>query len=265
MSSSDFSLTVLGSRGSMSVAGSDFTEFGGSTSCYLVQAAQQSVLLDGGSGLMRAPVSFAKPPTILLSHWHLDHLLGLGMYGRLSQAGKRTTLYAPATSDEDALARLDSLYSPPLWPLSLTSYAGELVVRSMPQTLELGPLTIDAIEGNHPGGCLAFRLSYAGRAIVYATDYEHEPVSFERLRRFSRDADLLLYDGQYREDTYEAHRGFGHSTPQKGIELMEACGAKRLLLVHHDPQSTDEEMRQCERNLGRPNVSFAREGEVIAL
>lgn len=265
MSDSTFTLTVLGARGSMAICGNDTAEFGGSTSCYLVRAAQESVLLDAGSGLLHAPTTFPKTPAILLSHWHIDHLLGLGMYGRLSQAGVHTNLYAPAPSDQDVPRQLDALYSPPLWPLSLTGYAGSLNVRAMPARLSLGPLTVDTIEGNHPGGCLAFRLSFDGRSLVYATDYEHEAASFARLAAFSRDADLLLYDAQYDQDTYESHRGFGHSTPQMGMELMAASNAKRLLLIHHDPQSTDETLRTRERLIGRTDVRFAREGETIAL
>ncbi|MBR3234170.1 MAG: MBL fold metallo-hydrolase [Atopobiaceae bacterium] len=265
MSNSDFTLTVLGTRGSMAVYGDEYIEFGGSTSCYLVQAGQKTVLLDAGSGLLKAPVSFPTPPVILLSHWHLDHLQGLGMYGRLSQAGMYTQLYAPAASKENVLKSLNALYTPPYWPLELSGYAGDLDVDVVPKTLDLGPLTVETIEGNHPGGCLAFRLSYEGKVIVYATDYEHEPVSFARLTDFARDANLLLYDGQYSEEDYESHKGFGHSTAQKGIELMKASNAQRLLIVHHDPQSTDTELLQRERRIGRTDVSFAREGEMIAL
>ena len=265
MSEADFTLTVLGTRGSMAVCGDDYAVFGGSTSCYLVRAGRQSVLLDAGSGLLKAPLSFPEPPAILLSHWHLDHLLGLGMYGRLSMRGEATRLYAPATSDEAALGRLNALYRPPYWPLKLTQYGGSLDVRVMPETLSLGALSIEATEGNHPGGCLVFRLRHHGKTIVYATDFEHEDGASARLAAFAQGADLILYDGQYCAKDYDAHRGFGHSTPEAGLRLMEASGARRLLLVHHDPTSTDETLRQRERQIGRDDIGFAREGQVIEL
>ena len=80
-----------------------------------------------------------------------------------------------------------------------------------------------------------------------------------------RGTDLLLFDAQYRRDEFAAHRGFGHSTAEQGLELMERCGAKRMLLVHHDPRATDEDLRRREHALGTPAVHFAREGETVEL
>ncbi len=258
-------LTVLGTRGSMTVSSSECREFGGATSCYLVQAGSQSVILDAGSGLLSAPTEFSNPPVILLSHLHLDHIMGLGMYSRLAIKGAQTHVYMPAQNRSEALLQLNGLYAPPYWPLKLTDYAGTLHVEPMPTTLRLGELVIDVMPGSHPGDCLVFRLCAGGRSLVYATDFEHDDLSFERLTDFSTGTDLLLYDGQYDEGEYEAHRGFGHSTPQKGLELMRLCGAKRLLLVHHDPTSTDATLREREHQLGCVAARFAREGDVIDL
>ncbi|MDO4806359.1 MAG: MBL fold metallo-hydrolase [Coriobacteriales bacterium] len=265
MGGTDIRLTVFGARGSIAVGGSEYNEFGGSTSCYMVQAEQETVILDAGSGLLHAPTEFAKPPVIVLSHWHVDHLVGLGMYGRLAQAGAITRLFGPAGDDDEAAARLRGMYAPPYWPLELTEYAGDLRVHAMPAALRVGPLLIEAMEGNHPGGCLVYRLSYGNKSVVYATDYEHEPASFMRLADFAQDADLLLYDAQYCNKNHARYRGFGHSTDGKGVELMRLSHAKRLLLIHHDPQSTDEALRRREERLSCDGARFAREGEVIVL
>ncbi len=258
-------LTVLGARGSMPVSGPEFAEFGGSTSCYLVEAGQHTVILDAGSGMAHAPVSFSKPPVILLSHWHLDHLVGLGMYGRLHRPNEKTCLYAPALNDKDARRKLAGLYAPPYWPLELDDYQSDLRVRAMPDELWYGEVCISTMQGKHPGGCLVYKLSFAGKSLVYATDFEHDSFSSARLASFCKEADLVLYDAQYVEAEYDTHTGFGHSTAGKGVELMRACGAKRLLLVHHDPKRTDYELRKQEKALDACNASFAREGEVIVL
>ena len=75
----------------------------------------------------------------------------------------------------------------------------------------------------------------------------------------------LLYDGQYTPEEYESRKGFGHSTPEKGLELLERSGAAKLLLIHHDPTRTDRTLLEMERLIGRDNVRFAREGDVIEL
>ena len=73
-------LTVLGARGSLPVSDTKRSRFGGATSCYMVQAGSETIFLDGGTGLVSAPALSGKPPVILLSHLHLDHVIGLGMY-----------------------------------------------------------------------------------------------------------------------------------------------------------------------------------------
>lgn len=259
---SGFQLTVLGTRGSIPVTGRDKMRFGGATSCYMVQAGEQTVFLDGGSGLVDAPLDFDVPPAILLSHLHLDHVLGLGMYRRLSQKGCRTDLYVPDSAGENAL---DSLYAPPFWPLKLTGYAGDVRIHTMPASLRIGNVQVAAIPGDHPGGCLVMKLSFEGKTLVYATDQEPSETSFGTLAAFAKDADLLMFDGQFTEEEAEVRKGFGHSSPSKGIELMDACGAKQLLLIHHDPARTDAALEEMERRTGRSNVRFARAGETIRI
>lgn len=261
----DIRITVLGARGSAPVFGREFAVFGGSTSCYLIETGDQSIILDAGSGLINAPSEFAHPPVILLSHLHADHLIGLSMYGRISIPSAPTTLYVPARDAHEAQGSIARLYSPPLWPLKLTDYPGDLRIEAFPQSMSIGEVQVETMEGNHPGGCLCIKLGYEQKTVVYATDFEHGPEAFDRLATFARNADLLLYDAQYEEERYETLRGYGHSTAKKGVELMDRCGAKRLLMIHHDPHSTDETLISRERWIGRDNVRYARENEVIVL
>ena len=258
-------ITVLGTRGSVPVSGRAFSVFGGNTSCYLVEAGGESILLDAGSGIVRAPITFGRTPKILLSHLHVDHLLGLGMYGRLSVPGAPTELYIPALDGGDAWEAIGRLFSPPLWPLRLDDYPGDLRVRDMPRTMRFGGVTVESAAGSHPGGSQLIKITFAGKTLVYATDFEHGEEASARLAAFARDADLLLYDGQYTDDDYEARRGFGHSTASAGMAVMERANVGRLLVVHHDPHATDQELIARERALKDANVCYAREGEVIEL
>ena len=74
-----------------------------------------------------------------------------------------------------------------------------------------------------------------------------------------------LLDGQYTAEELEQRRGFGHSSPELGLKLMEQCKIGRLWLVHHDPQRTDGQLLAREEEYSRKNVHFAREGEEILL
>ncbi len=256
---------VLGTRGSMAIARKDQMIFGGNTSCYMVRAGEETVFFDAGSGLLNAPADFPRPPHILLSHLHLDHLMGLGMYPRLSQSGKETYIHVPANPGENPSSLLGGIFSPPYWPVSLDVYKGRVQVLPLSLPIKIGDLVIDGIPGNHPGGSYIYRLRWQGRSIIYASDYEYDEPSFRSLIDLARGADLLLFDGQYLPEELASHRGFGHSTPQQGIELLERCGCARLWLIHHSPQKSDEQLLAIEKEFARKHVHFAREGEEILL
>ena len=258
-------LKVLGTRGSMATNRADQAIYGRATSCYMVRAGEETAFLDAGNGLLAAPVEFLRPPHILLSHLHLDHLLGLGMYPRLAAKGLETTIHVPAPRGEDPAKILEKLYSPPFWPVSLASYAGDVRILPLSFPIQIGELTVEGIPGNHPGSSYIIKLSWLHKSIVYASDYEYEKTSFLRLIEFAKDADLVLYDGQYSSDELESHRGFGHSTADLALELLDRCGARFMWIVHHDPQRTDAELQAMAAKISRKNVHFTREGDEIVL
>ena len=73
-------VTILGARGSIPTEGKDMLEFGGGTSCVLVESGDQAVFLDAGTGILNAPDIGDKAITILLTHPHLDHIIGLPFF-----------------------------------------------------------------------------------------------------------------------------------------------------------------------------------------
>ena len=160
---------------------------------------------------------------------------------------------------------MNGIFSPPYWPLNLTEYKGTVCIRPLRCPFQIGEISIEGMTGNHPGGSMIFRLSAQGKRLIYATDYEYDDESFGRLAAFSENADLILYDGQYREADMSVRKGYGHSTMEQGIQLLERSGAKRLLLIHHDPYCPDEVMRKRNSALRRENVGFARQGAVIMI
>lgn len=261
-----FHLTVFGPRGSMAACRDDCITFGGDTSCYMIRAGENTIFLDGGSGLASAPAVYPKPPVVLLSHLHLDHVMGLGMFTGFFVPGQRAKLYVPFCEDNESAERMMArVFSPPFWPLKLSELEGKPEILALPQNLSVGDVQIETMEGNHPNRTMVYRLNYDGRSIVYATDYEVSDATFPRLVEFASGADLLMYDAQFTEEEYPKKRGFGHSTAEKGIELMWKSRSKKLLLIHHAPSSSDGTLSRREKILNRINVVYAREGETMEI
>jgi ribonuclease BN (tRNA processing enzyme) len=83
----------------------------------------------------------------------------------------------------------------------------------------------------------------------------------------ARSADLLIHDGQLTKGEFAEWASFGHSAVEYAIGLAEVAGAKKLLLFHHDPARTDDQIDAivaAHRN-GPVPTEAAREGETIDL
>ena len=53
---------------------------------------------------------------------------------------------------------------------------------------------------------------------------------------------MLVHDAQCTAAEFAARREFGHSAAEYAVGLAEEAGARRLVLFHHDPARTDDEI-----------------------
>ena len=268
-------LTVFGARGSMPGEGQNFSVYGGSTSCYRVEAGNEEIYLDAGSGIAGVKPKDDTNISVLLTHMHLDHLIGMPFFSALTQKERIINIYASAREGLTVKAAFDRLVSVPFWPVGLEDYPSNIIFHDLPLPIDgrryqfaLGGVTVAMTEGTHPGGSTLFRLTYGGKSMVYATDFEHTPARGQKiLIDFARNADLLLYDAQYIEGEYEKFRRYGHSTANAGLKIAKAADVKRIMFVHHAPWRKDEEISELERQISTEhnNAVFAKIGDEIIL
>jgi ribonuclease BN (tRNA processing enzyme) len=78
-------------------------------------------------------------------------------------------------------------------------------------------------------------------------------------------SDLVIYDSMYTDGTYENFKGFGHSTWQEGVRLVQDAGAKKLVIFHHDPTHDDDKMDAIGEEAAGvlPGTVVAREGMIL--
>lgn len=246
--------------------------YGGATSCYLVKAGREEIYLDAGSGIAGVKSAPEASVSLLITHMHLDHLVGLPFFAALGNKNRSLEIYAGYHQGLSPKEAIDRLISPPFWPCFIDDYPAKVKFQTLVTAKEInefaiGEVSVKFMEGAHPNGCTLFRLSYRGKSLVYATDFEHSPEDSARLANFAQGADLLLYDAQYTAAEYEKYRGYGHSTPEEGIEVAKAAAVQKLLLVHHAPWRTDEDLDALEAVFAGQyqEVSFAKIGEEIIL
>ena len=270
-------VTILGARGSIPVSGNGYSIYGGATSCVLLEAAGEAVLFDAGSGLMNLPQRVRKEYArihVFLSHFHLDHLMGIPMSSMMYDPSAEVIFYAEDGEKIPEVFR--QMMAEPLWPVGPDSFRAKLdfcsigmspVVLNGAADTGSHPLTVTAVPVTHPGGALAFRADWGTHSMVYATDCDPDEGTGRSLEGFAVDTDLFILDAQYTDEEYEQCRGFGHPSMGTSAQIIAASGAGQGLLFHHSPSHTDAQLGAYEQQLQqyRKNISFAKEGEIIAL
>ncbi|MDB4965677.1 MAG: Metal-dependent hydrolase of the beta-lactamase superfamily [Myxococcales bacterium] len=268
-----------GVRGSIAAAGHPTAGVGGNTSCVEVRcgtAGDETLLIfDAGTGLRLLGESLAGPVTahLFLSHLHWDHIQGFPFFGPAYVPGNRVGLYAPerCAPGGDVRAAFAAQMRAPHFPVGLDVMRAELAFEAVAAggELEIGGARVRAAAAKHPNGCLAYRVDYAGRSVVYATDTEHDAAGGldADLLELARGADVLIYDAQYTSAEYAARRGWGHSTAAEGARLASAAGVSQLVLFHHDPTHDDWQIARIEAETRGlfPSTTAAREGLTLTL
>lgn len=278
-----FSVTFWGVRGSIATPGADTAKVGGNTSCVEVQCGSRRIILDTGTGmrqlgqrLIRQQKSGVSAPatelTVLYSHLHWDHLQGLPFFAPLYSPSSKLHFYGPKGVERALRTQMGE----PGFPVRLDDVPARLGFGELSEgmVVELDDdLVITCAKLNHPGGVLAYRIQYRDHALVYATDTEHYSVPDPKLVRLAKGADLLIYDAQYDDAEYSGdvggvpRTGWGHSTFREGVRVADAAHVGQLVLFHHDPSHTDDQVAQIEAAAQhlRPGTWAAREGHSIAL
>jgi ribonuclease BN (tRNA processing enzyme) len=142
--------------------------------------------------------------------------------------------------------------------------------------MELRGFKITSEYISHPGPTLGYRIQHGDKTICYLPD--HEPI-IGKSKLFStkdwlsgfnlaRDADLLIHDAQYSKKEYKGKVGWGHSSLNIAARFCAKSGAKKLVLFHHDPAHSDEQITKMYQKLLRKKdydfpIELAVQGEVI--
>jgi phosphoribosyl 1,2-cyclic phosphodiesterase len=280
----DFFVRFWGVRGSIACPGHAYERYGGNTSCLEVRCGPHVLIFDCGTGLRPlgkhlmteaqgedGPGTAGAEIDIFLTHTHHDHIAGIPFFAPAFCAASKVRFWAGHLKPEDSLHEvLCKFMAAPLFPVPpaifgaqveyLDFRAGETLEPHEGVVLKTAPL-------NHPNRATGYRVEYGERAICYVTDTEH--VQGERdpnVVELIRDADIVVYDCSYTDEEYPKFAGWGHSTWQEGVRLVEAAGAERLAIFHHDPAHDDAFMDRvaAEAEARRPGTVVAQEGMVLA-
>lgn len=251
-------MTFWGVRGTLPVPGADAVHYGGNTPCVSLQFPKGNLFVfDAGTGIKRlsdhlmasrTPLLNAK---IFISHPHWDHINALPFFAPLYVQGNYVEILGPSHGDisvRDMISgQMDGVY----FPIRIKEFSAQVDFKDLnEETIEIDGIGVRTMLLNHPGHCLAYRVTYGERSICYATDNElyppesaqYNPHYVNQLTDFIRGVDALITDCTYRAEEYIGKLGWGHSAVPQVAELAHNAGVKSLYLFHHDPSQTDADI-----------------------
>jgi phosphoribosyl 1,2-cyclic phosphodiesterase len=274
VSPAPYTFRVRGARGTIPCSGSEFLRYGGNTTCFSLDTPEGILIVDAGTGMASVTAETYRrrvcpPVTILFTHFHMDHVIGLPVFNPIYQHGAEVTLMADPRRDGDWKSALRNFISRPYWPVGLGDGNGAMRLVDIP--VAKGRLAVMGVEVAwfavpHPQQCLAYRLSFGDSSVVIATDTEYVKGAVDpAFAAFCRDADALVFDAQFTPEEYPSHAGWGHSTWDVAAEAASLARVKKLVLTHHAPRRTDAALDSIVRETRRlfPETDVAFEGMVL--
>ena len=288
-----FTIRFWGTRGSIATPGQTTIKYGGNTACTEVRCGEQLLILDAGTGIRELGLSLLRECPqgpikghIFVGHTHWDHIQGFPFFAPAFNPNNEFAIYslhgAEKPLDKVFRGQMDSDY----FPVPLTDMKANLKFCELESEVHLGETQVSYMFLNHPGLAVGFRISFAGRSLVYISDHENygrlapggpspNPMDLE-IARFAENAELLISEAQYteqEEQEYAQKKGWGHSTFLDALERAAQEKVKRLAIFHHDPSHDDafpdRILEFCQQTIADRNYAFscllAQEGASIEI
>jgi len=251
-------VTVWGSRGLPAVMPNSASRYGRQTSCVSVETKEHLFVFDAGTGIVElgreivARKRYYKDIWVCLTHFHLDHILGLGRFAPLYDSNFSIHLIG-ANDPEKSLKEVaqSTFYS----SFSLTKQPPKAkidIYEILEDNYELFPgVKLSSMYANHPTSTLIYVLDILGKKITFSPDSEiwGDATAFqdydEKLGGFVRGSDIFMHDAVFSDKDYETRKHEGHSGLSVVVDFAaEKAQARDLVLFHAHPDYSDEQLDQ---------------------
>ncbi len=196
------------------------------TACLMLPTA--GIVLDAGTAMFRVRDWLETDHLdILLTHAHLDHVVGLTFIFDVLYKKHVSRVTAHLAAEKIAAVR-EHLFAEPIFPVEPPFDFSP--VESLEQ---LGDCRVTWFPLEHPGGSIGYRLDWNDRSMAYVTDtVADENAAYVRL---IEDVDLLVHECYFADEANGYARRTGHSWARAVASVAQKARVGRLALVHVNP------------------------------
>ncbi|MFH0855126.1 MAG: ribonuclease Z [Candidatus Omnitrophota bacterium] len=195
----------------------------GNTLCVLVDTPREYIVFDAGSGFSKIDnyIKGRKPVYLFLSHFHLDHIIGLHTLNKLVFP-QGINIFGPKGTRKMFNLVINTPYSKPIHKLKL-----KVRVEDITRDKKF-PFDIKYARLLHTSLCYGYRLSVNGKTLAFCTDTG----PCKQMQALSKNADLLIAESSLPPGTIDT--GWPHLNPEQAAMAARAAKAKKLVLAHFD-------------------------------
>ena len=280
---------LWGTRGSIPISGPGFMRHGGNTSCMTVECGDELIILDAGSGIRNLGMALAGAPPrkihLFITHTHWDHIQGFPFFAPAFIPGFDITIYGARGFNKDLESLFRGQFDPDYFPIQMENMDAELQFVYLDETpIRIGEIVVSWEFTQHPGPTLGYKVELPDTKIAFVPDNEifqgymgppqkipNEPELlslYQPMIDFLTGVDVLVHEAQYLSEEYAQTVHYGHSSVPNACFLAKITGARRWIVVHHDPNHDDDFLRdklnltrQLLNSLGHPiHVSNGYDG-----
>ncbi len=252
---SDFKVTLWGTRGTFVQTSSEKAKYGLETSCISIETKNAIFLIDCGSGIMKFDEYIAskeikqKKIYILLTHYHHDHINGLGFVNFIHDKNKEVEVFGYG----DVYENLNNYFGPPYFPVNILDLANVKTTNiESYETLELDGFKIKTTLLHHPQTCIGYKFITKNKTLTFAIDYEYKlDDKKELIEGFIDGSDFLIIDAFSTEEDY--HEGWGHNSVEDAVYLVNKLNIGKCIITHHNIKYNDSKLDEIQKSISKTN------------
>ncbi len=197
----------------------------GNTICTLIETNNEYIILDAGNGFYKIAkyIKTEKPIFLFLSHFHLEHIIGLHMLAKFNFS-QGIKIYGPKRADKILKKFINSPFTMPFNRLSykVSIYDIEASDTIKPKFLKKKLLL------KHSERCLGYRFELENKTVAYCVDTG----PCDNFLKLSENADLLIAECSLKSGKF--NKKWGHLNPEMAAKLAKEAKVKKLVLTHFD-------------------------------